>query len=295
MLTFVAHVFSTNKSHLAPFCAASTANRLFSTCWHWKFKFPVVRVCRPSLAVAEQDTVRWGFSCLVVLTGLEHTQHVVSRKHQRTVKAGWHCRNIKVHFLVLLRAVSEDKLDLRHNTKVCFIGKRRLLKCPPLGSGANNLLVFSTEASFAWCCHLEEQEWTISRRGGVTKGQFETVPKWIFDSAEVLLYLFFFIFITSNNLGQPWMAQWKLDEEEGEWIYRGCWCEKWGSVLVRLQLLFAFPSKSPFKICIWSNICFGESIFLHKWLRPDRNVNKKLPWTQINPKSTTISVVQHVA
>lgn len=72
----------------------------------------------------------------------------------------------------------------------------------------------------------------------VTKGQFATPPQRVFDFAEG------FFFITSNNLGQPWLALWKIDEEEGEWIYRGGWSETRVSALGRLRLLFAFHSKS---------------------------------------------------
>lgn len=39
------------------------------------------------------------------------------------------------------------------------------------------------------------------------------------------------------------MALWKIDEEEGEGMYRGWWCEKCVSVHVCLRLLFASSSK----------------------------------------------------
>lgn len=97
---------------------------------------------------------------------------------------------------------------------------------------------------------------------GVTKGQLATASKRLFDSAVC------FFFITSNNLGQPWMALWKIDEEEGEAMFRGCWCV---SVDVCLWLQFASPSKCRLGEKLTFGVRqFGKKIFFVAETRPQR-------------------------
>lgn len=101
---------------------------------------------------------------------------------------------------------------------------------------------------------------------GVTKGQFATASKRLFDSAEVFLFIYYFI--TSNNLGQPWMALRKIDEEEGEGIGAG------GVKSVYLCMCCLLPLQNA----DWVNNrhlerdSFAKGFFFYMWLRLDLNV-----------------------
>lgn len=164
-------------------------------------------------------------------------------------------------------------------------GKTRLLKSPPLGSGVNDLLVFSTKASFAWCCHLEEEGSAISRRGAWQKASLQQRLKGF--SILLRFFFFFIIFITSNNLGQPWMTLWKIDEEEGEGMYRGWWCEKCVCVFAA-AVCFLFKMPIGWTIGIWSGTALQKDFFfLHvAEARPQcllaASLNKKKTKSYIN-------------
>lgn len=71
------------------------------------------------------------------------------------------------------------------------------------------------------------------------------------------------------------MTLWKIDEEEGEGMCRGWWCEKCVSVHVCLRLLYASSSKCR----LGEQTAFGARqlcemifFFFYMWLRLDLNV-----------------------